>query len=378
MNNFKEGQELTFKVYSDTIKGNYISQRGYLIKIFITSTSNRYMTDEVGKIDEIHVDFLVNVGEEKSTYTPKMKIYTIKDSNLSKELEKVLEVDRNLVIEKFQDKEILARFGDSVREVDICILAQTTDSDDIISTCLAIDAAKRAGANNITLLLPYYSYARQDKTDHLRSSLGAKMVADIYEKIGVNKVIVIDLHADAISGFFDIPVIHLSGARIFIDYIKSLELENLCIVAPDQGAIKRNINFGKAFPDSNFALINKRRIKPNEIHSMELIGDVKGKNCLLVDDLIDTGGTLCKAANLLMENGALSVRSIITHPVLSGNAYQNIENSSLTELIVSDTIDIDPKQKSEKIRVISCSNLIMESIKRLENKTSINEINLIK
>ena len=240
---------------------------------------------------------------------------------------------------------------------------------------MSIDAAKRAGAINISLLLPYYSYARQDKTDHLRCSLGAKMMADIYEKMGISRLIVIDLHSESISGFFNIPVIHLNGGKIFVDSIKSLGIPNLCIVSPDQGAIKRNINFGKAFPDSTFALINKKRLKPNEVHSMELIGDVSGKNVLIVDDIIDTGSTLCKAADLLVKHGALSVRAIITHPVLSGDAYLNIEKSALTELIVSDTLDILPG--CPKIRVISSADFIAESIKILDYKKSISEINII-
>jgi ribose-phosphate pyrophosphokinase len=243
-----------------------------------------------------------------------------------------------------------------------------------METLLVIDAAKRSGCKSFTLIAPFQSYSRQDKTDHLRSSIGSKMLADILETAGMSRIITIDLHASAIQGFYNVPVIHLNGNKIFIDYIIKHQIEDLTIVAPDQGAVKRASDFCKAFPDASFAMINKKRIKPNEIHSMELVGDVTGRNVIIVDDMADTLGTMCKAAELLMTKGAKSVRAIATHGILSGKAYTNLESSVLTELLVSDSI---PAKLSPKLKVISCDNIIAKSIWGLVNKKSIHELNSI-
>lgn len=290
-----------------------------------------------------------------------------------------------LSIEKFSDGEILPRFLESIREEDIFFIQTTNSSDAIIETLLVIDAAKRAGAKSFTLIAPFQGYSRQDKTDHIRSSIGSKMLSDILESTGMTRLITIDLHASSIQGFYNTPVIHLNGNRIFIKYIKSLNLENLTICSPDHGAVKKNIDFAKAFPDTTFAVINKKRIKPNEIHSMELIGDVSGRNVLLVDDMSDTLGTLKKASEIIMQAGALSVRAIATHAILSGNAMENLENSKLTELIVSDTVGsvydkleyFKKKNISSKLKIISCSNLIVDVLDRLVKNKSIHELNMI-
>ena len=279
-----------------------------------------------------------------------------------------------LRIENFSDGEILPSFGESVRHEEIFIVQSLSSADLIMETLLIIDAAKRAGCPSITLIAPYISYSRQDKTDHLRSSIGAKLMADMLEKAGINKLMTIDLHASTIQGFYNVPVIHLNGNKIFTEYIKKHNIENLTIVAPDSGAAKRAGDFCKAFPDATFAQINKKRIKPNVVHSMELVGDVKGRNVVIVDDMADTLGTLRKAADLIIANGANSVRGISTHPILSGPAYTNLDDSVLTELLVSDTIKSQP---SNKIKVISSAEIIANALWSLTNKKSVNEINLI-
>ena len=281
-----------------------------------------------------------------------------------------------LKIDKFSDGEILPLFDESVRDEDVFFVQTTNTSDNIMETLLVIDAAKRAGCKSFTLIAPFQGYSRQDKTDHLRSSIGSKVLADILEKVGMSRVITIDLHASAIQGFYNTPVIHLNGNKIFIDYIKENKIEDLTIVAPDQGAVKRASDFCKAFPDSTFAMINKKRIKPNEIHSMELVGDVTDRNVVIVDDMADTLGTMKKAAELLMEKGAKSVRCIATHGVLSGKAYENLENSQITELLVSDTIG-SSGVTSSKLKYISCDNIIAKAIWSLSQNKSIHEINTI-
>ena len=277
----------------------------------------------------------------------------------------------NLIIEKFSDKEILPRFTESVREEDVFFIQTTESSDTVMETLLVIDAAKRAGAKSFTLVAPFQGYSRQDKTDHHRCSIGSKMMSDILESVGMTRLITIDLHSAAIQGFYNIPVIHLNGNQIFVNYIKSLELDNLVICSPDYGAVKRNTDFAKSFPESGFVIINKKRVRPNEVHSMELIGDVNGKNVVIVDDIADTLGTLKKASEVLKEAGALSIRAIATHGILSGNAIKNLEDSKLTELIVSDTIASVYDKQSDRLKVISSSSIIADVMDRLvKNKTS--------
>ena len=315
-------------------------------------------------------------------------------NEIVKNLEDNFQVGR-IQIDKFSDGEILPCFKESIRDEDVFFVNSTETSEAIVETLLAVDAAKRAGCKSFTLIAPFQGYGRQDKTDHLRSSIGSKMLADVFEKVGASRLITIDLHASAIQGFYNIPVIHLNGNKVFIDYIRSLNLEHLCILAPDQGAVKRASDFCKAFPDANFTMINKKRIKPNEIHSMELVGDVSGKNVIIVDDMADTLGTMKKAADLVIEHGALSVRAVATHGVLSGKAMENLASSKLSELMVSDSIPtardreknqdfkIELNDKShpiavhKKLKVVSCSKLIARSIMAISQHKSISEINSI-
>lgn len=286
-----------------------------------------------------------------------------------------------LKIDKFLDGEILPLFEESVRGEDILFVQSTTSSDTIMETLLVIDAAKRADCKSFTLITPFQGYSRQDKTDHLRSSIGSKMLADILQTVGMSRIITVDLHASSIQGFYNVPIIHLNGNKIFIEHIRKNQIEDLTIIAPDQGAVKRASDFCKAFPDATFAMINKRRIKPNEIHSMELVGDVEGRNVVIVDDMADTLGTLKKASELIMAKGAKSVRAIATHGILSGAAMENLYSSQLTELMVSDsipsTLQKEKDQIGDKLKVISCDNIIARTIWGLTTKRSIHEINMI-
>lgn len=286
-----------------------------------------------------------------------------------------------LKIDKFSDGEILPLFEESVRGEDILFVQSTNSPGSIMETLLVIDAAKRADCKSFTLISPFQGYSRQDKTDHLRSSIGSKMLADILETVGMSRMITIDLHASSIQGFYNVPIIHLNGNKIFIEHIRKNQIEDLTIIAPDQGAVKRASDFCKAFPESTFAMINKKRIKPNEIHSMELVGDVEGRNVVIVDDMADTLGTLKKASELIMEKGAKSVRAIATHGILSGSAMENLYSSQLTELMVSDsipsTLQKEKDQVGDKLKVISCDNIIARTIWGLTTRKSIHEINMI-
>jgi ribose-phosphate pyrophosphokinase len=295
----------------------------------------------------------------------------------------------DLKIDKFSDGEILPLFRESVRHEEVFFINSTDSSDTIMESILVIDAAKRAGCKSFTLVAPFQGYSRQDKTDHLRSSIGSKALAIALEAVGLSRLVTIDLHSSSIQGFYQIPVIHLNGNKIFIDYIKEQKrLDNLCIVAPDQGAVKRASDFCKAFPEATFALINKKRIKPNEIHSMELVGDVSDKNVIIVDDMADTLGTMKKAADLLIEKGAISVIGVATHGVLSGKAMENLSSSQMSNFLVSDSISSSlDKEKNQftsldptihcKLKVVSSAKLIAKSISAISQKKSINEINLI-
>ena len=236
---------------------------------------------------------------------------------------------------------------------------------------MLLDAAKRASAGYIVAVLPYFGLARQDRKDKPRVAIGAKLVANLLVAAGAQRVMTMDLHAPQIQGFFDIPVDHLDASAIFAPYVKSLELEDLMFASPDVGSTKRARSYALQF-NADLVICDKFRTKHNEIESMRLIGNVEGKNVILVDDLIDTGGTLCTAANLIMENGAKSVRALITHPVLSGKAYERIEKSALQELVVCDTIPL--KQQSEKIKVLSVASLFAKAIRNAHEYRSINSL----
>lgn len=270
---------------------------------------------------------------------------------------------------RFSDGELQASYEESIRGHSVFIMQSTMPpADNLMELLLLIDAAKRASARHIVAVIPYYGYARQDRKDKPRVAIGAKLVADMLAVAGATRVMTMDLHADQIQGFFNVPVDHLYASTIFLPYIKTLNLPDLTIAAPDMGGSKRANGYAKHLK-AEMVICYKQRAKANVIESMTAIGEIEGRNIILVDDLVDTGGTLCKAADMMMERGAKSVRAICTHPVLSGNAYENIEKSRLTELIVTDTIPL--KQACSKIKVISVSNLFAKVINSVHNYESI-------
>ena len=271
----------------------------------------------------------------------------------------------------FSDGEFQPAFEESVRGRRVFIIGSTfPNADNLMEMLLMLDAAKRASARHITAVMPYFGWARQDRKDQPRVAIGAKLVANLLQSAGATRIVTMDLHADQIQGFFEKPVDHLYASTIFMPYIKSLKLDNLTIASPDMGGSKRAYAYSKHL-HSDVVICYKQRKKANVISHMELIGDVKGKNVILVDDMIDTGGTLAHAANLMMERGAISVRAICTHPILSGDAYEKIEKSGLTELIVSDTIPL--KKQTSKIKVVSCAPLFADVMHKVQDNTSISD-----
>ncbi len=275
----------------------------------------------------------------------------------------------NLIHYRFSDGELQVSYEESIRGQSVFIVQSTMPpADNLMELLLLIDAAKRASARHIVAVIPYYGYARQDRKDKPRVAIGAKLVADMIAAAGATRVMTMDLHADQIQGFFDIPVDHLYASTIFLPYIQSLNLDNLTIAAPDMGGSKRANAYSKHL-NAELVICYKQRVKHNEVENMTAIGEIEGRNIILVDDLVDTGGTLCKAAEMMMERGAKSVRAVCTHPVLSGKAYDNINNSKLTELIVTDTIPL--KQHSDKIKVLSVAPLFAKVIHSVHNYESI-------
>ena len=278
----------------------------------------------------------------------------------------------DMALSSFSDGEIQPYFNESIRGCDVFLIQSTCQpNDNIFELLMMIDAAKRASAHNINVVIPYFGYARQDRKDKPRVAIGSKLVANLLTAAGAHRVMTMDLHAAQIQGFFDIPVDHLDAAVIFVPYIKSLGLENLTIASPDMGGSYRARLFAKFF-NAEVVICDKRRKRANEIESMSIIGDVTGQDIVLIDDICDTAGTLSKAAALIMEKGANSVRAVCTHAVLSGKAYETIENSALTELIVTDTIP--SKRQSDKIRILSTADLFAKAISSVNEHASISEL----
>jgi ribose-phosphate pyrophosphokinase len=270
---------------------------------------------------------------------------------------------------RYSDGEFQPSFEESVRGVRIFIVGSThPSSENLMEMLLMLDAAKRASARHITAVMPYFGWARQDRKDKPRVPIGAKLIAKLLETAGATRIITMDLHADQIQGFFEKPVDHLFASTIFLPYINSLNLSDLTIASPDMGGSKRAYAYSK-YLSSDVVICYKQREKANVISHMELIGNVEGKNVILVDDMVDTAGTLTKAADLMKERGAISVRAICTHALLSGNAYEKIEKSQLEELIVTDSIP--PKVSHPKVKVLSCAPLFAEVMKKVHYNQSI-------
>jgi ribose-phosphate pyrophosphokinase len=270
---------------------------------------------------------------------------------------------------RFSDGEFQTSYEETVRGSDVFIIQSTfPPTDNLFELLLMIDAAKRASAHQIIAVLPYFGFARQDRKDQPRVAIGAKMVANLLSAAGATRIITMDLHADQIQGFFDFPVDHLYASSIFLPYIQNLNLPNLTMAAPDMGGSKRANAYAK-FLKSDIVICYKQRSKANVIDTMTVIGEVEGKDIVMVDDLVDTGGTLTKAADMMMDKGARSVRAVCTHAILSGKAYENIENSKITELVVTDTVPL--RQASNKIKVLSIAELFAKVLHSVHNYESI-------
>ena len=271
---------------------------------------------------------------------------------------------------RFADGEFAVSYEETVRGRYVYLVQSTfSPSDNLMELLLMIDAAKRASAYKIVAVIPYFGWARQDRKDQPRVSIGAKLMADLLSAAGVDRVITMDLHAEQIQGFFDVPVDHLYASTIFIPFIKNLNLENLAIASPDMAGSKRANSYAKHL-GASLVLCHKTREKANEVAQMRIIGDVEGKNVIIVDDLVDTANTLCKAADLMIENGAKSVRAIVTHPVMSGKAAENVMNSKMEEIIFTDSIPFD-QARCPKARIISISDIFADTISSVYNNQSI-------
>ena len=272
-------------------------------------------------------------------------------------------------LSRFSDGEFQPSFDETVRGAEVYLIQSTIPpSDNLMELLLMIDAAKRASAYKVVAVIPYFGFARQDRKDKPRVAIGAKLVADLLHASGVSRIMTMDLHADQIQGFFNVPVDHIYASSIFVPYIKNMGLDNLVIASPDMGGTKRANAYSK-FLGTPMVICHKSREKANVVGEMTVIGDVKDKNVIILDDMVDTAGTVTKAADMMMERGAKSVRVIATHPVLSGPAYERIEKSSISELIVSDSIPTNPDCK--KITVISIADIFANTIKKVYNYESI-------
>lgn len=274
--------------------------------------------------------------------------------------------------EKFSDGELFVRFDESVRGQVLFIIAKIhMPYENLFELILTVDAARRSSAKEVILVIPYLPHSRQERRDNQRTSISSRIIADMVQLMGADRIITLELHTNAIEGFYKIPLDPLSSHRLFIESIKAENTGNICLCSPDFGGIKRLKEY-KKYIDADIVVINKERLKPNQVAHMEIIGDVKGKDVIIIDDLVDTAGTLCKAADLLMEEGAASVQAYCTHGVLSGKALQNIHQSKIKHICISDTV-IDELNDS-KIKIVTCSKLLAKAIESLINNKSLSQL----
>lgn len=272
----------------------------------------------------------------------------------------------------FSDGEMQPIINESVRGGYVFFVQSTfPPADNLMELLLMIDAARRASAGYITAVIPYFGYARQDRKDKPRVPISAKLIANLLQAAGANRIMTMDLHAEQIQGFFDIPVDHLKSDAIYIPYLQEQDMSNIVFASPDVGGVKRARTYAKYF-EKRLVICDKYRIRANQVASMTVIGDVQDADIILVDDLVDTAGTLCRAADILIEKGAKSVRALCTHPILSGKAYENLENSKLDEIVVCDTIPL--KQSSNKIKILSTAKLFSRAIRNTHEHRSISAL----
>lgn len=278
----------------------------------------------------------------------------------------------NTIVTDFSDGEFQPSYEENVRGRDVFLIQSTfPPSDNLLELLMLADAARRASARKIIAVIPYFGFARQDRKDKPRVTIAAKLIANLLITAGVDRIITIDLHADQIQGFFDVPVDHVYASNIFLPYIESLKLPNLTMASPDTGGTRRAASYAKML-GTGFVICYKQRAKPNVVENMALIGDVKGKDVILIDDIIDTAGSITRAAELIMDEGASSVRAFCTHAVFSGKAYDRLESSPFSEVVVTDTIPL--RRQSSKIKVLSTAELFAEVIHRVENYQSISSL----
>lgn len=275
-------------------------------------------------------------------------------------------------VEKFSDGELFVKFNESIRGQVVFLIGKINmPYENFFELLMTIDAARRSSAKEVILLIPYLPHSRQERRDGQRTAISSRMVADMIQLMGPDRIITLDLHTNAIEGFYKIPVDPLSSHRLFLDHIRNLKIDNLCLCSPDFGGIKRVKQYKKDL-NAHMVVINKERLKPNAVSSMEIIGEVKGKNVVIIDDLIDTAGTLCKAANLLKSEGAISVRAYCTHGVLSGQALNTIEDSQIERVYISDTVV--ESVHHPKIEVVSCANLFVKAVENVVSNKSLSQL----
>ncbi len=278
-------------------------------------------------------------------------------------------------IGRFSDGEIRVQINENVRGADVFILQPTfMPSDNLMELLILMDAARRASAKRITAVIPYFGYARQERKDMPRVPISAKLVANLITVAGAHRILSMDMHTEAIQGFFDIPVDHLYASPVLIKHFQQLGVQDFVVVSPDTGGVNRARAFAKRLGDLPLAFIDKRRPGPNKIEVLNIIGEVADKNCLIVDDVMDTARTICEVAGILKQNGAKSIYATATHGVLSGQAIVSISDSPITEVVLTNTIPLPPEKRIAKIKVLSISKLLADAIKRIHNEESVSSL----